>query len=525
MKKNLPVTEMEVTFFDRANILSTTDLKGAITYVNDDFITISGFDEEELIGKNHNIVRHPEMPPAAFQMLWESLKKGKSWMGLVKNRCKNGDHYWVHAYATPIERNGAVAEYQSVRRKADKEHVRRAEWLYPQLMAGKSPSAIRPGLSLNRKMQLYFTLIWWLSFALLLGLVTERWMVLASIGVAGWLCGVSCLGWLLRPMSQLAERARAIRTDAVAQYVYAGRNDDVGQIDLALTSLEAEAAAIVGRIADSSSTLRAEAAILKQTVEDTGLGVENQFSKTNLVATAINEMSASIQEVNVNAGRAAEAAAEARSEADRGNVAVMKTRESITLLANEVQQASAVIEKLEGDTANITNILAVIRGIAEQTNLLALNAAIEAARAGEQGRGFAVVADEVRALATRTHESTEEIQQMLSNLQTGAHSAVSAMKTGQVQARETVTQVGNTVHVLEAINNAIATITEMSSQIATAVEQQSDVAEEINRNVVNIRDISLHTRGHAEHSGQASQTMQGLAQGLLELSAQFWNSR
>ncbi len=326
-------------------------------------------------------------------------------------------------------------------------------------------------------------------------------------------------------MSQLAERARAIRTDAVAQYVYTGRNDDVGQIDLALTSLEAEAAAIVGRIADSSSTLRAEAAILKQTVEDTGLGVENQFSKTNLVATAINEMSASIQEVNVNAGRAAEAAAEARSEADRGNVAVMKTRESITLLANEVQQASAVIEKLEGDTANITNILAVIRGIAEQTNLLALNAAIEAARAGEQGRGFAVVADEVRALATRTHESTEEIQQMLSNLQTGAHSAVSAMKTGQVQARETVTQVGNTVHVLEAINNAIATITEMSSQIATAVEQQSDVAEEINRNVVNIRDISLHTRGHAEHSGQASQTMQGLAQGLLELSAQFWNSR
>ncbi len=185
MKKNLPVTEVEVTFSDRANILSTTDLKGAITYVNDDFIKISGFEEEELIGKNHNIVRHPDMPPAAFQMLWESLKKGKSWMGLVKNRCKNGDHYWVHAYATPIERNGAVAEYQSVRRKADKEHVHRAEWLYPQLMAGKSPGVIRPGLSLNRKMQLYFTLIWWLSFALLLGLATERWMVLASIGVAG----------------------------------------------------------------------------------------------------------------------------------------------------------------------------------------------------------------------------------------------------------------------------------------------------------------------------------------------------
>lgn len=525
MKKNLPISGVEISYSDKANILSTTDLKGAITYVNEDFIKISGFVEEELLGKNHNIVRHPEMPPAAFKMLWDAMKKGDSWMGLVKNRCKNGDHYWVHAYATPIERDGKVAEYQSIRRKPDSDSVKRAEWLYPQLMDGKTPAAIKPGFSLSFKLQCVFSLLWLLSFALLAGVASDSWMVITAIGGVSWLLGLGLISWQLSPLTSLVEKSKAVRTDPVAQYVYTGRNDDLGQIALALKSLESESAAIVGRIADSATTLGKESHSLKRAVDDTASGVENQFNKTDMVATAINEMSVSIQEVAENAGRTAEAAAQARMESDRGSTAVMKTRERIAILAEEVNKASSVIEKLENDTTSITSILDVIRGIAEQTNLLALNAAIEAARAGEQGRGFAVVADEVRALANRTHESTQEIQNMLTSLQAGARSAVSTMEAGQTQAEETVAQVAHTVEVLEAINRAIGTITDMSGQIATAVEQQSSVADEVNANIVNIRDISQHTRERAEHSGSASRTMQQQARGLQELSAQFWNKR
>lgn len=143
MKKNLPVTQIEECFANNANILSTTDLKGAITYVNDDFINISGFSQDELIGNNHNMVRHSDMPPAAFQDLWNTVKSGNSWMGMVKNRCKNGNHYWIDAYVTPIKKNGKVAEYQSVRRKPDIDFVHRANQIYPMLMVGKVPVQLR----------------------------------------------------------------------------------------------------------------------------------------------------------------------------------------------------------------------------------------------------------------------------------------------------------------------------------------------------------------------------------------------
>ena len=143
MKINLPVSQREVAVGARANILSTTDLKGVITYVNPDFIAISGFEEDELLGRSHNLVRHPDMPPAAFADLWRTLKAGRSWMGLVKNRCKNGDHYWVSAFATPVIRDGAVVEYQSVRSQAGAQRVARAEPLYAELSAGRTPRVLR----------------------------------------------------------------------------------------------------------------------------------------------------------------------------------------------------------------------------------------------------------------------------------------------------------------------------------------------------------------------------------------------
>ena len=233
-------------------------------------------------------------------------------------------------------------------------------------------------------------------------------------------------------------------------------------------------------------------------------GVGRQQTETDQVATAINEMTATVQEVARNAIDAAAAANQADQEANSGKNVVGQTVSAIQLLATNVEQAADVIQKLEVDTTEIGGVLDVIKGIADQTNLLALNAAIEAARAGEQGRGFAVVADEVRTLASRTQESTEEINKMIESLQTGAKNAVSAMETGREQARTGVEQATLAGESLNAITQSVATINDMNTQIASAAEEQSKVSDEINRNVVNISQLADETASHVTEVADSS---------------------
>jgi len=182
MKMNTPVTDNEVNVSSNSVIVSTTDLKGALTYVNDDFIKISGFSRDELIGKNHNIVRHPDIPPAAFSDLWNTLHEGKAWMGIVKNRCKNGDYYWVDAYVTPIFENKTIVGYQSVRVKPDREDVARAEKLYQQLTAGKTPR-LTPLLSMSNKIFAGFSAILSAIFCALFFTTTPPPIIMAAIAL------------------------------------------------------------------------------------------------------------------------------------------------------------------------------------------------------------------------------------------------------------------------------------------------------------------------------------------------------
>jgi len=222
-------------------------------------------------------------------------------------------------------------------------------------------------------------------------------------------------------------------------------------------------------------------------------GVTRQQSEIDQIATAINEMTATVQEVARSATDAASAAAQADDEANNGKNVVAQTVSSIETLAKNVESAADVIGTLEVDTTEIGGVLDVIKSIADQTNLLALNAAIEAARAGEQGRGFAVVADEVRTLASRTQESTEEINNMIGKLQSGAKNAVAVMEEGREQARTGVEQASLAGQSLNEITQSVSTINDMNTQIASAAEEQSKVAEEINRNVVNISQVADET--------------------------------
>lgn len=250
-------------------------------------------------------------------------------------------------------------------------------------------------------------------------------------------------------------------------------------------------------------------------------GVTRQQLETDQIATAINQMTATVQEVARSATDAASAASQADQEANSGRNIVSQTVSSIQTLASNVEEAADVIQKLEVDTTEIGTVIDVIKGIADQTNLLALNAAIEAARAGEQGRGFAVVADEVRTLASRTQESTEEINNMIEKLQAGAKNAVATMETGREQARTGVEQASLAGQSLNAITQSVATINDMNTQIASAAEEQSKVSEEINRNVVNISQVADETASNVSQVAVQSTELGNLASALNEEVERF----
>jgi aerotaxis receptor len=469
MKKNQPVTQREVEVEDTHTILSTTDLKGAISYINSDFIDISGFEQGELIGKNHNVIRHPDMPGAAFEDLWEKLKSGKPWMGMVKNRCKNGDHYWVDAFVMPIKQDGKTIEYQSVRYRAEREWVVRAEPIYkPSLESRlKLSSKLMVGNLLAILPLSAFALTPTLSNLLPIGLVFTT-LLLVGINY-----------WLMRPFSQLVSETEKIFNQPAMRRIYTDRDDEFGQVQLALKMQSAQINAIMGRITDTTKNLSDVAQVTSGVSKQAQREVEAQQSELSQIATAMTEMVATVQEIARSASVAAQATVEGQRKTGNGNAVVGQTIQAINSMAEDLKAASDVVCQLSQQSIDIVSVLDVIKGIAEQTNLLALNAAIEAARAGENGRGFAVVADEVRTLAGRTTESAGEIEIMIEKLKSGSQQAVGVMDKSRRGAQETVALAANAGSVLDSLSGVIDSITQMSQQIATASEQQSAVAEEI----------------------------------------------
>ena len=340
MRMNLPVTGRDVSISDTANILSTTDLGGDITYVNPDFIRVSGFEEHELLGQHHNIVRHPDMPAEAFGDLWSSVRGGRSWMGMVKNRCKNGDHYWGSAFVTPISRNGRVVEYQSVRTKPQPAQIAAAERLYAQLREKRPPAALRRAPLGVRSRVALLAALGSAPVVLAGALLSGVGLAFAAVTTAVAATTAGTLAYLaLAPLQRLVEQARRIGDNPVGQLIYTGRRDDFGQIAFAMKMLETEAGAMVGRIGDASRQLSQHAKELLGAMESSTQSAARQQVETDQVATAINQMAVSVQEVASNAQRTAEAASRADSEAATGTEVVNRTGAAIGQLALDIQQA------------------------------------------------------------------------------------------------------------------------------------------------------------------------------------------
>ena len=298
-------------------------------------------------------------------------------------------------------------------------------------------------------------------------------------------------------------------------------HDEMGQVAKAFNQFINNLQGIITQVASSSTQVSTASEELSLSSEQSSELTSRQRNETEQVATAINEMTATVQEVAKSAAEAARAADQADNEANQGRNVVFQTVEAIDNLVSEVERSAQVISRLKSESETIGSVLDVIKGIAEQTNLLALNAAIEAARAGEQGRGFAVVADEVRTLAQRTQESTQEIEQMIAALQNGAQEAESVMQQSRDRAHSTVEQASHAGESLESITRSVATIRDMNTQIASAAEEQSAVAGELNRNITNIHMVSEETQQQAGSIRSACSELARMGEQLQQLVGRF----
>lgn len=682
MKDNQPVTQREIEYGESMALVSKTDLKGIITYVNDAFVKISGFSREELIGKNHNMVRHPDMPSWAFEDLWKTVKGGHPWRGIVKNRCKSGDHYWVRATVSPITHQGQVTGYLSLRKKPSRQEISQAEALY---RSGKPPRGRHSilqwfgNLSLQLKIQpillvvlvaATFAVYWQMRSAILenvqkraestamqvidsanmlmvTGMISEpdnRKLMIRKViegqhlrslrlvrteqvvkqfgpglpeehlddplvrktiedsvkagrsiprfsldHVSGKpvfraitpyieshdFHGTDCLtchqvavgssngasditidlsaefrhldviiaylaagqlalqvflyfflGWIAKhfvagPIEEVKHHLMELVDGDFSRQVDISKRDEAGELFCALQSTKVLMGAMIDQISSVSMEMEHRAEHLSEAVSQASQAAHAQSEASHNMAAGMEQISVSIDHVSDNADEVRSISVESSAIASKGGETVKQVVSDMSSIGTEVQAAANAIKSLGERTAEIHGIIQVIRDIADQTNLLALNAAIEAARAGEQGRGFAVVADEVRKLAEKTSHSTQEITVTIGGINAGTMDAIRMIEAAVEKVKHGEALAGAAGEAILEIGSGAEKVKTGVDDISNSIREQSIASREVAANVEKIAQMSEENSHSIAQVDETARMLKALSVSLEDMVRNF----
>ncbi len=511
MRVNLPVVDEPFPYPRGMSLVSTTDLKGRITYCNPAFVHVSGYTRDELLGQPHNMIRHPDMPEEAFRDMWSAIQAGRPWSGLVKNRRKDGRHYWVRANVTPLMQGSEPVGFMSVRTEPEATEIDGATRLYAQMRAEAESGARTVGLHNGRVVRLgwrgkvsdltYMDLAGELTVASVLmtalgfglGMLVEHG--LEGLGNAKWLLaavfmvGIGLLGRVVfsrlavAPFRDLLRFANRMAAGDLTVPIHSDRRDIVGQFTRALNQLQVNLRAIV-------SDARTEVDQMLIATREIASGNQDLSGRTEAQASSLEETAASMEEITGTVRQSADTAQQAAQLAEQTT--------SITQRSDQaVDNLTRMIHAIEESSSRINDIIQVIDSIAFQTNILALNAAVEAARAGEQGRGFAVVAAEVRALAQRTATAAKEVKQLITDSGEKVKAGADMSEAARVSMREALTSVDQVGSLVGTISHGVREQLSGISQINQAVSQLDGITQQ---NAAAVEQIAAASMSMAERA-------------------------
>jgi aerotaxis receptor len=506
MRKNLPITNHEIDIMEDQAIVSKTDLDGNIDYVNPYFIQVSGFSIEELMGAPQNIIRHPDMPAEAFADMWHSIKAGAPWSGLVKNRCKNGDFYWVNASVTPINENGKAVGYMSVRVKAERAQIEAAEQAYRAINEHAAHGAIirngriiKPGLSnwISTLRHTSLALRIWLCTSivnlLLLGVCLGSLFTGSADAIGrNAIFGATLAGltinvflWhtlrtaMLQPLAKALSGARAIAAGDLSCTFETTGTDEIGQLLRALQQMNSNLIATIRDVRSYVDTMDVATREIAVGNMDLAGRTEAQAASLEQTASSIEEFSSTVKQNAQNSVQANTLALAASDVAIQGG--------------KIVADVIATMTDINTSSKKIVDIIGLIEGIAFQTNILALNAAVEAARAGEQGRGFAVVAGEVRSLAQRSALAAKDIKGLID------------MSVSKVDAG--MTQVNRAGATMEQVVGSVKQVAVIMEEIALASREQSIGVEQVNQAIGHMDQVTQQNAALVEQAAAAATSL------------------